>query len=234
MQLSRTYTPSLSKSMPDIVHDYLLENILSGTFRPGQSLKQDDVANHLKISRSAVREALNRLEGDGLAVLRPRRGYVVASLERDEIDEIFRIRMLLEEHAARIAAKRRTADDIATVKKLMQAMDDIPFDAPDRSSKWAALNREFHAAIFKASRQNWLCQITGNLRDVVELYVRLDTSTAQAFGAAGSDHRQIVGAFEAGDAELAASLSRQHVQNTYERLKKSIDRISAEFNEHES
>jgi DNA-binding GntR family transcriptional regulator len=217
------------KSIADIAHSFLRGGILNGTFLPGQSLKQDEVAAHLGISRAPVREALNQLEASGLVQLRPRRGYVVASLKRDEIDEIFSLRLVLEEQAARSAARRRTPEDIVLVKRLIREMEEIPADAPDRSVRWAALNREFHAAIYKASRQNWLCQIATNLRDIVELYVRLDASAKQYSGIAEAEHRQIVDAFEAGDSERMCRLSREHVQHTHDRLVSSISRMSPEI-----
>lgn len=215
------------RSVPEMVHDYLKDGILSGAFAPGQSLKQEEIASHLGVSRAPVREALNQLEREGLVVLRPRRGYVVASLETDEIESIFHIRMMLEEYAARLATQRRTPEDIATVKGLVDAMDQVLMDSPGNIAKWAALNREFHSAIHRATGQKHLCQVAGNLRDVVEQYVRLDAAIAQNIGEAQKDHRGIVQAFEAGDAELAARLAREHCQHTCDRLLASLRRQGA-------
>jgi DNA-binding GntR family transcriptional regulator len=210
------------KSIPEMVHDHLKTGILSGTFLPGQALKQEEIASQLSVSRAPVREALNQLEREGLVVLRPRRGYVVASLEPGEIKEIFDIRMMLEEYAARIATQRRTAKDIATVRDLVDAMDRVLMDSPENIARWATLNREFHSAIFNASGQRHLCQITSNLRDVVEQYVRLDATVAHAGGQAQKDHHDILAAFEAGDVEGAAVLSRAHCRRTRDRLLASL------------
>src|SRR6266436_3427762 len=99
------------KSIPEVVHAHLKTGILSGTFVPGQALKQEEIACRLGVSRAPVREALNQLERERLVVLRPRRCYLVASLDPTEVEEIFHIMMMLEEYAARLATQRRTAKD---------------------------------------------------------------------------------------------------------------------------
>ena len=215
------------KSIPYVVHAHIKEGILSGAFLPGEALKQEEIASRLGVSRAPVREALNQLERERLVVLRPRRGYVVSSLDLEEIEEIFQIRMMLEEYATRLATQRRTAKDIAAVKDLLNAMDRIPMDGRNNITKWAALNREFHAAIYTASGQGHLIWITGNLRDVVEQYVRLDAMISAVHGQAQKEHHEIVAAFEAGDVERAGRLSRAHCQRTCDRLMLALRRLHA-------
>jgi len=210
-----------------MVHQHLREGIFSGVLRAGQALKQDEIATRLGVSRAPVREALNQLERDGLAILRPRRGYIVASLEADEIADIFDLRMLLEAYAGRAAAKKRTLRDVAAVRKLLAAMDALTMDSPAAIAEWAALNRTFHDAIYLASGSSRLRQITANLRDTVEQYVRLDAFTAKHIGNAQAEHRLIVQAFVAGDAERVATLSREHCRHTRDRLIASLQRRRA-------
>jgi DNA-binding GntR family transcriptional regulator len=185
------------------------------------------VAGELGVSRAPVREALNQLEREGLVTLRPRRGFVVASLETDEIEEIFKIRTLLEEHAARVATQRRSLKDVARVRELLRSMEKVVANNSTNIAKWAALNREFHATIYAASGVRRLSQITANLRDAVEHYVRLDAAVALNIGAAQREHHRIVEAFESGDAEAAAQLSREHCQHTSDRLIGSLRRHRA-------
>lgn len=216
--------PEHPASISDMVQQHLREGILSGALRAGQALKQDEIATRLGVSRAPVREALNQLERDGLAILRPRRGFVVASLETDEIADIFNLRMLLEAHAGRAAAEKRTLKDIAAVRKLLAAMDELTMDSPAAIARWAALNRAFHDAIYLASGSSRLRQITANLRDAVEQYVRLDALTAKHIGNAQAEHRLIVEAFVAGDAERVATLSREHCRHTRDRLIAALHR----------
>jgi DNA-binding GntR family transcriptional regulator len=214
-------------SVSEMVHQYLKDSILSGALLAGHAIRQDDIATRLDVSRAPVREALNQLEREGLVVLRPRRGYIVASLDPDEIEDIFRIRMVLEEHAGLIATERRTLTDVVAAKKLVRAMDGISAETSDGIAEWASLNREFHDTIYRASGVNRLRTITANLRDTVEQYVRLDLATANWRGAAQKEHRRILAAFEAGDAKAVAHLSREHCQNTCERLISSLKRRRA-------
>ena len=89
MPIRLPVAPEPPVSISEMVQQHLREGILSGVLRAGQALKQDEIATRLGVSRAPVREALNQLERDGLAILRPRRGYIVASLETNEIADIF-------------------------------------------------------------------------------------------------------------------------------------------------
>ena len=211
-------------SVSEMVHQYLKDSILSGALMAGDAIRQDDIATRLDVSRAPVREALNQLEREGLVVLRPRRGYIVASLDPEEIEDIFGIRMVLEEHAGRVATERRTLADVVAAKKLVRAMDVIGAESSAEIAEWARLNREFHDTIYRASGVNRLRTIAANLRDTVEQYVRLDLATANWKGVAQKEHKRILTAFEAGDAEAVARLSREHCQNTCERLISSLKR----------
>src|SRR5690606_16577280 len=111
-----------SPTLPEIVYRELRKAILNGTFLPGQMLRQDDVAARLGVSRSPLREALPRLEADGIVVLHPRRGYAVAELDPDEIAEVFDLRILLEVELARRAIERRTEVDIARIYAIVTQM----------------------------------------------------------------------------------------------------------------
>src|SRR5690606_16242608 len=90
-----------TETLPSIVYKKLRDAILNGIFSPGQMLRQDDVASKLGVSRSPLREALPRLEAEGIVVLHPRRGYAVASLDPEQITEVFDLRCLLETELAR-------------------------------------------------------------------------------------------------------------------------------------
>lgn len=218
MPIRLPVAPEPPVSISEMVQQHLREGIFSGALRAGQALKQDEIATRLGVSRAPVREALNQLERDGLAILRPRRGYIVASLETNEIADIFDLRMLLEAYAGRAAATKRTLKDVAAVRKLLNAMDRLTMDSPAAIAKWAALNRAFHDAIYVASGGGRLRQIAANLRDTVEQYVRLDALTAKHIGTAQAEHRRILEALVAGDAERVGTLSREHCKHTRDRL----------------
>ena len=224
MPIPGTESVARTISVSEMVHEFLMEAIHSGSMLAGEPVRQDLIADRLNVSRAPVREALNQLEREGLVVLRPRRGYSVISLDPNEIEEIFLIRMLLEEHAGRIATQRRTLQDVAAARSLLRVMDHLASDTPAGIAEWAALNWRFHGVIYRASGASRLWKIASNLRDSVEQYVRLDAATADRIPEAHKEHQRILSAFEIGDPEEVARLSREHCQHTCERLLASLRR----------
>jgi len=109
-------------SVPEHAYTVLKNALLEGRLSPGDTLIQEEIAASLGSSRVPIREALKRLEGEGLVVQRPRRGYVVASLNADEAEDVFDVRMLLEERAGFLATQKRTQADVDSVRKAMDEM----------------------------------------------------------------------------------------------------------------
>lgn len=194
------------------------EAILSGRFPPGEALRQENLAKEFDASRVPVREALNRLEAEGLVVLRPRRGYVVASLDLDEVIEIFQLRMMLEEHAGFVATEKRTQDDVADLRKILDSLEETHIKNATDIATWASYNHQFHTRLFESSRRRHVCNVTNMLRDKVERYVRVEVAMTGELHRAQAQHREIFKAFAAGDAARVGLLSRQHCESTAERL----------------
>jgi DNA-binding GntR family transcriptional regulator len=210
--------PLQRQSLPQAIYLAVREAILVGRFRPGEALRQESLARQFDASRVPVREALNRLEAEGLVVLRPRRGFIVASLDLQEVIEIFELRMLLEEHAGFVATERRTKADIAEVGKILDHLEKIKIDKAANIAKWAAYNRQFHARLFESSRRSHLCGVASMLRDKVERYVRVEVAMTGHLDRAQAEHRKIFKAFLEGDAAGVGRLSRNHCESTADRL----------------
>jgi DNA-binding GntR family transcriptional regulator len=200
--------------------------IFSGELAANQPLRQDELAELLGTSRHPVREALGRLSGEGLVTFRARRGYIVAALDPEEVNEIFEMRAVLEEHAGYLAALGRTAVDIANVSEILEQMRPLRRNTPREMETWSELNREFHARLFAASRRRHLCRIIGTLRDTVESYIRLTVANA-SLADAWRTHEEIFEAFRDGDALLLARLSRQHVRHSAESLLSRLRQATA-------
>jgi DNA-binding GntR family transcriptional regulator len=205
-------------SLPEIAYRYLREEILSRRLDFGVSLRQEQIADDLKMSRLPVREALMRLEVEGLIVLRPRRGYIVSSLDRDDIEEIFDTRAILEERAGFLATKKRTASDIAEVSALMLSIEQIAQKTPVDTTAYGIQNEAFHHRLFVTSGRKLLCKTLTMLRDNVERYVRISVSMAPNLDDAIADHRAIFAAFAEGDADKTARLCRAHCERTCAQL----------------
>jgi DNA-binding GntR family transcriptional regulator len=209
-------------SVSETLYGRLRDGILSGDFPPGRVLRQEELSRRFGASRVPLREAMTRLEVEGLIVLRPRRGYAVLSLEPAEIREIFELRSVVEEHLAGIAAKTRTEKDVADVLQSLSRMERIAAKTPNQTDKWLDANSEFHARLLAAAHRRHAGRFAGMLRDQVEPYIRVEIGLTKEVMQAEDEHRQMYDALEAGDASRLRRLCRQHCENTASRLIKAL------------
>ena len=223
---AREYPAPDIRSLPEIVYAWLRERILNGSLAPGSELRQEQLARQFAVSRVPVREAMSRLQAEGLIVLRPRRGFAVTSLELSEIVEIFELRMVLEEHALTVATRARRTADIAEVEAILARMEALDRSGADYLLEWGSLNRQFHARLIAAAGRQRLSEVALGLRDAVEPYIRLESHFTGDFGEAETEHRAIFEAFRAGDPEQAGRLSGAHCASTLRRLVPTVDRGS--------
>lgn len=205
-------------SLAEVAYRRVREAILSGAVAAGQQLGQVELANQIGTSRVPLREALQRLEAEGLVVLRPRRGYIVTSLDREEITDIFDIRMILEERAGYLATLHATPADLAGVEHLLAAMDGMVVTNADEAARFAENNRAFHDRLYAASGRKQLCHVMTVLRTNVERYIRIGALIAGDMGRTQQEHWRIFDAFRRGDAQTVGHLCREHCQQTCDRL----------------
>jgi DNA-binding GntR family transcriptional regulator len=214
--------PAFGPPVPAVIYNAVRKAIIDGVYRPGESIRQETLARQFSVSRVPIREALSRLEADGLIVLRPRRGYVIKELDAGEIAEIFEMRAVIEEHAAYAATKARSAQDVKDVEALLRRVEETSKGTVSDAQQWVDVNREFHNRIFSSSGRRHLCQAIQNYRAWVDGYIRIEIGITGKLAEAHRDHRQIVNAFKKGDADLAARLSREHCLKTCERLLRGL------------
>ena len=190
----------------------LWDRILSGEYQPGDRLKERDICADLKVSRTPVREALRKLAADGLVVIEPRRGGMVADLNMEEAAEIFSLGAMLESFAAQLAARRVTDARVAKLDRLLKAMRDVlASDAADMRTAYLKLDREFHSEIIDMAGNRSLASV---LRQLVRLPVLVKAFTqysSEDLRQSFHHHENIVAAIRAGDEEWAASAMRAHV-----------------------
>lgn len=217
-----------SLSLPEIVYRELRKAILNGVFVPGQMLRQEEVAARLGVSRSPLREALPRLEAEGMVVLQPRRGYAVATLDPEEISEAFDLRRLLETELARRSIRRRTEADIARVYAIISEMATLAAqsDEADRSH-WFELNLAFHDALLAPAQCPHHMRALENLRSVIESYIRTEVRLTGDLHQAQQEHLQMAQAFVNGDEASFVERTREHSQHTRDRLIEGITRNQA-------
>jgi DNA-binding GntR family transcriptional regulator len=199
-------------SAADLAYAALRAGILQGEWASGARLGEVELAGTLGMSRTPIREALRRLESEGLVEVLANRGARVASWTTEDLDEIYELRALLESHGTARAATRMDLTTIEQLRELCDEMEIVGEPGPDQDlDRVADLNRRFHGAIITASASVRLAALLGT---VVQLPLVLrtfhrysDEALRRSFG----HHRELVAAFEAGDSGWAQAVMSSHV-----------------------
>jgi DNA-binding GntR family transcriptional regulator len=186
-------------------YETLKQAIFDGQLKPGEPLIETALASWYKVSRTPVREALSRLEQDGL-VERSDRGLIVRRRSPEEIIDIYETRIALEATAGRMAAERRSDHDIRILRRLIQRSRDVAADDDQK----ADLNREFHHAIWHASHNESLRDLLTRLDLHLARYPATTLSYPNRWEEAKAEHTALVDAVEARDGSRAYEISRIH------------------------
>lgn len=206
------------KTQTEWVVQALREAILSGEIRPGERLRQEEVAQQLGTSPTPVREAFRQLEVEGLVVHLPHKGVRVTELSVEDIQEVYLIRSTLESLAARLAVTRSTPD---ALDKLAEKLESLQRSMEDclRAKKHKELTRlhdDFHMAVYEAANSQRLCQIITTLRT---LFPRNTLWTIpQRDKRSMEEHRQILQAIRDKDADQTGRLTSKHVEGAMHSL----------------
>ncbi|GGJ42759.1 GntR family transcriptional regulator [Streptomyces brasiliensis] len=205
-----TSSESLRGRVKASPYERLRDAILSGEFEPGAPLVETALADILQVSRTPVREALSKLEYDGL-VSRERRGLVVRQRTADEILDIYQTRIVLESAVVRHAAERRTANDLLLLRGLLARWDSV--DLSDRSAMREA-NQAFHEALWRAGHNVCLSDLLSRLALQVHRFPPTTLGEPGRWAEAGAEHAQIVDAVERRDGDEAARITSQHFEES--------------------
>jgi DNA-binding GntR family transcriptional regulator len=228
MPPTRALLPIIKSALlPEAVYRQLKTAILTGVFRPGEALRQEDVAQRLGVSRGPLREALPKLEAEGMVVSMPHRGCVVASLAPDEIAEIFELRAMLEGSLARAAAQHRDAETVAALRALSARMRKLAdADSQEDRMRWFEHNYELHTMLLAVAGRKHHQRVWEMVRALAEPYVRMEIKLTGNLLEAQGEHERLIDAFAAGDGEILESLARVHVQHTAKRLLEALRRTA--------
>lgn len=189
------------------VYDKLRGEIVAGNLEAGASLSEAALASRYGTSRTPVREALRRLEQDGL-VERGDRGMRVRTRSPEEILEIYEVRITLESNAAAAAAHRHTDFDLIRIRRAQLAMDATVETDP---AAMAATNRAVHEAIWAASHNGTLVDLLTRLNNHLSRYPATTLALPGRWEEARKEHDAIIQAIAARDGERAAELARGHM-----------------------
>jgi DNA-binding GntR family transcriptional regulator len=203
----------------EAVYRALRHGIVHGDLAPGERLRSDALATELRVSRTPVREALRKLEAEGLVAHAGSR-LVVRAITEQDLTELFYVREALEGMAARLAAENATPAEIAAIRELLEDMDTVR-----RSGDIGVFRRlagEFHRLVCRAAHNDRLLQSLQSLLDHVRQF---QSSTLYGEGRpaeALQEHRKLLAAIEARDGESAERLAREHRRRTLELRKEML------------
>jgi DNA-binding GntR family transcriptional regulator len=200
----------------------VLEAIDQGVFRPGERLVESELADRFGVSRTPIREALQRLETQGV-LARDGRSLVVSSLDHDQLGELYVVRAELEGLAARLAAQHAAPEEIRVLWDMLEKDRDL-VDKPEALSR---ANKRFHRQIHLASHNRYLIQQLGMVHRTMALVATTSLSAEGRGVATLAEHEAIVQAIEARDGEAADRATHEHISRAYEtRLKLDIERLA--------
>ncbi len=209
------------KPLRDIVFESIRAAIISGDLKPGERLMEVQLAEKLGVSRTPVREAIRKLELEGLVVMVVRKGAYVGGLSIKDITDVLELRAALEGLAAGLAADRITEVEIAQLQTIA-----IDFDKAliaDNMEEMIVKDVEFHDTIFKATRNERLVQLTNNLREQVQRFREMYIYNYNKSKELSTEHYEISDAIAKRDVDQAEKLAKKHIENTQSYIMKMVE-----------
>ena len=195
----------------DVVFNTLRQAILRGELKPGERLMEIQLANKLGVSRTPIREAIRKLELEGLVLMIPRKGAEVAEITEKNMLDVLEVRRALEELAVKLACERITEEEIQELKDAADAFQKI-LSAKD-ITKIAEADEAFHDVIFKSTGNDRLIQLLNSLREQMYRsrleYLKREEYHPQLL----EEHQQIIDRITRKDQSEAAELIDRHIGN---------------------
>ncbi len=207
------------RSVSDQLVELVRDRILSGEIPADQSIRQDAIAASFGVSKVPLREALTRLEQEGLVRSHANRGFFVSALDAQEAEEVFALRLKLEPEAAAVAAAMATPEDQKAAQESLKALNRA---IAGRAKSVGGLNRTFHLALIRPSRQAITTTILERLHAQSERYVRKHLEPAGRIERANQEHDRLLQAWIERDGAALSSLMHAHIAETLEDLRDAI------------
>jgi len=185
----------------------LRRRILAGHYPQGIKLQQEQIAAELGVSRSPVREALGQLEAEGLVVLTPQKGAQVSPISRDEIAELFELRLLVEPHLIALAIPEMTEADLNKATAIISEMADISLDG------WGDANWRLHETLYAPAGRPGMLKLLRRTHETIGRYIRMQVMATNGRADAHREHKLILDACRKRDVGKAVGLLREHIES---------------------
>jgi DNA-binding GntR family transcriptional regulator len=218
LDLNPTVTTPLA--LPDRIYATLKHRILTCTIAPGARIIEKELCAEMQVSRTPLREALNRLSLEGLVAIVPFRGYAVAALAVDDFRELCEVRRLLEAETAALCAERATDEDIAR----LESLTDLRYRREDRRTyeRYLRANSAFHQALVRATHNRRLEAMVMAALDQHQRPLYLGLGVGVDGKASTAEHREILDAIRLHKPDQARRVMREHIVRAEDRITQAL------------
>jgi DNA-binding GntR family transcriptional regulator len=203
-------SPSGATTGAELAFKRIFDAILEGRLKPGMRVTESNIAKEIGLSRTPVREAIRRLEANGLLVHQPHRGMVITKPDHQVIVELYQVREILEGAAAGMAAQQASDMEIGLLKEIIEAGRRISKTAPP--SEFARNNTYFHSILYRAAHNRYLLRTLGSLQDSLMLLGPTTLSLPDRLSAAFDEHDAIISAIADRNPAAADVAARTHIR----------------------
>ena len=222
----KEFTLNINEFLPlrEVVFNTLRDAILKGELDPGEHLMEVQLANRLGVSRTPIREAIRQLETEGLVVMTPRKGAVVAEITQKDLTDVLEVRKALEELAVELACSKITAEEVEKLKEC----DDRFCKAQDKNELTviADMDEQFHDVIYEATGNKRLIQLLNNLRQQMYRYRLEYIKDDKQWDVLREEHKRLVKAIEEKDIATAKAVTGHHIDNQEQTISARIQKAT--------
>jgi DNA-binding GntR family transcriptional regulator len=208
------------KPLRDVIFDTLREAIIVGELKPGERLMEVQLAEKMGVSRTPVREAIRKLELEGLVEMLPRKGAHIADLSVKDIMDVLEVRATLDGLATSLSASRISEEEIKELKHIHSQF--INYVEKENLQGSIKKDVEFHDIIYRSSRNDKLIQISNNLREQIQrfrvIYIKDYSSSRELI----REHNEIIDAIISRSSDMAMKSAQSHIKKQEEAIIKSV------------
>lgn len=206
------------------VFDAIREKILSGEFKQGDELREVTIGHELGVSRTPVREALRQLELEGLVEIIPNKGAYVIGITAKDIEDIYRMRSLLEGLCARYAVKHVTKEQLDELEEITYLTDF--YVQKENYDQLCELDNRFHDLLYHASGSRMLSHVLSDFHHYVERIRKVSLANPDRSRLFNEEHKAILKAIQEHDVVMAEKLANEHMYNTIQNIsRKGLEKI---------
>ena len=212
------------KPLRDVVFETLRDAIIKQVLKPGERLMEIQLADEMGVSRTPVREAIRKLELEGLVVMVPRKGAYVAGVSMKDIHEVYEVRAALEMLAVSLAAERITDEELdALERQVLRESEAENSEGEKALDNIIYIDSTFHDIIYQAAHNQRLVQFVNILQEQLQRFRAASLSRPGRSKTALLEHKQIVEALAERNGELASKLAKEHIENAENAMISSME-----------